>query len=57
MSRPSSTSGNSDIVEVGMQIEDYVAGYDDPEADMILRSTDGHLFRVHSYHLKTARLV
>lgn len=35
----------------------YVAGYDDPEADMILKSKDGSLFRVHSYYLKSNRFV
>lgn len=35
----------------------YVSGYDDPEADMILKTNDGGLFRVHSYYLKTYRSV
>lgn len=44
-----------DIFEVGMPTQDYAQGYDDPEADMILRSEDAQQFRVHSYHLKAAR--
>lgn len=33
----------------------YYEGYDDPEADMVIQTSDGHRFRVHSYDMRAAR--
>lgn len=35
--------------------ETYLPGYDDPDADMILRAKDGTRLLVHSYYLKATR--
>lgn len=50
-------SERSNTPDVEVPSVTYAKGYDDPEADMVLRSSDGVLFRVHSYHLKAARSV
>ena len=48
-------SAENNEAKADKSIVAYVSGYDDPEADMVLRSNDGTLFRVHSFHLKAAR--
>lgn len=38
-----------------VQDQGYYTGYDDPDADMVIVTDEGSRFRVHSYHLKSAR--
>lgn len=35
----------------------YHSRYNDPTADMVIKSTDGMHFRVQSYHMKSYRYV